>query len=53
MSDKELVLKWYKIFTETEMTPLDALEFIEDCETFARAEKIMELMQLRHHDLDM
>ena len=53
MSDKELILKWYKIFTETEMTPLDALEFIQDCETSARAEKIMKLIQLRYHDLEI
>jgi hypothetical protein len=53
MTDKELVLKWYRILTETEMTVSDAVEFIEDCGTAERTEKIMKLIRLRYENLDI
>lgn len=53
MSDKELVLKWYRIFTETSMTLSDVVEFIEDCGTAERTEKIMNLIHLRYENLDI
>lgn len=43
--ERELLIKWYDIFTEEEMTTEQAFEFIKDCEYNKHlAERVMKLM---------